>query len=77
MDWLAAALNAVREGVNTNTVIILVLILVIDRRLTAMVKSLAEVAQDAKRTNAHNSSRMEEIRRSMMTIAERLGAIPR
>lgn len=69
---LTAALGALKGQLDVNTVIILVLIVVIDRRLFAMVKSMTDVANGNTASNTVFAAYMLEIRTYLMRISERI-----
>lgn len=69
MDWFILALQNIASRDTALVVVQLVLILVIDRRLLAMVQSNERLNGIITREVTHNSARMEEIRRYVLDIA--------
>lgn len=73
MDWYLPALQAIGNRETALIVLNLVLILVIDRRLTELVKSSATLVKTVEGFATHNTSRMDEIRNAMTRIARWMG----
>lgn len=69
-EWFQPSLQAIANRETALIVVILVLIAVIDRRLTEMVKLLATVSEQIKSYGAHQTSRMQEIRDALRQMAQ-------
>jgi hypothetical protein len=82
-DWWGPIFGAIREGIDPLVVIIMVLCAIIARelhelnRMTAMqTQSLKNMEKKLDQHGAHQTARMEEIRRFMVSWWERFGPRP-
>lgn len=82
MELLGEALGALKSGLDVRDVIAVLLVAVVSIQLTQLIKLQAEtnVRLDAldktiERNGAHQTSRMEEIRKFMVSWWERFGPL--
>lgn len=75
VDWLIAVLQFPNSKEAGFFLVVLVLILVMDRRMSQMVKSTERLHVTVEHHMAHQTSRMGEIRNAMMRVARDIGRL--
>lgn len=76
MDWFTLALKALGDKLDWSTLVLLVILLIHDRRLSGMTRELTELVRDVsvnlaaqKNVNDLATARMTEIRDAIMKVA--------